>query len=133
MKLNKRILLVTSMFTLVLYGSSIIYGLGSSYNGVLTEDTKRGYFKRNENNQTYGTFISNKEGYTISEPELIAVEGVGGVKGYAKKSDLYDESFQPQTPEEFLNYVEERDKKGPRTIPVYELDGETIIGEFRLN
>lgn len=63
----------------------------------------------------------------------MAVEDENNISGYVKKSDLYDESNQPSTPEEFISYVENRDKKGPRVIPIYDKDGKTIIGEYKIN
>lgn len=96
----------------------------SSYNYVITQDTKRGYFLKNKNNETYGTYI---EGETEQIPDLILVVGDNGKEGYAKKDDLYLK--QPKTPEEAIEY--EKNKKN-RTIPVYKSDGETIIDQIKI-
>ncbi|MBO3443073.1 hypothetical protein [Clostridium sp. CCUG 7971] len=35
-----------------------------------------------------------------------------------KFKDLYDEANQPNNPEEAIAYIENREKEGPRVIPV---------------
>ncbi|CEQ17413.1 hypothetical protein [Paraclostridium sordellii] len=97
-----------------------------------TIDTIRGYFKTNDNGETYGTYIDKGDG-EYEEPDLMAVVGVNDVEGYVKKVDLYDEENQPNNPEEAIAYMEKREKEGPRLIPVYEKDGRTVIGEYRID
>lgn len=112
------------------YGISTISSADTNDTISKTIDTIKGYFETNANGETYGTYI-DKGDDQWEEPDLMAVIGLNDVEGYVRRVDLYDESFNPSTPEEFLAYVEERDKNGPRVIPVYEKDGITVIGEFR--
>ncbi|QYE99523.1 hypothetical protein [Paraclostridium sordellii] len=115
-------------------GYGIITSSSADDNGKISKtiDTIRGYFKTNDNGETYGTYIDKGDG-EWEEPDLMAVIGVNDVEGYVKKVDLYDEENQPNNPEEAIACMEEREKEGPRLIPVYEKDGKTVIGEYRID
>ncbi|CEO08285.1 hypothetical protein [Paraclostridium sordellii] len=115
-------------------GYGIITSSSADDNGKISKtiDTIRGYFKTNDNGETYGTYIDKGDG-EYEEPDLMAVIGVNDVEGYVKKVDLYDEENQPNNPEEAIAYMEEREKEGLRLIPVYEKDGKTVIGEYRID
>ncbi|CEO27826.1 hypothetical protein [Paraclostridium sordellii] len=115
-------------------GYGIITSSSADDNGKISKtiDTIRGYFKTNDNGETYGTYIDKGDG-EYEEPDLMAVIGVNDVEGYVKKVDLYDEENQPNNPEEAIAYMEKREKEGPRLIPVYEKDGKTVIGEYRID
>lgn len=115
-------------------GYGIITSSSADDNGKISKtiDTIRGYFKTNDNGETYGTYIDKGDG-EWEEPDLMAVIGVNDVEGYVKKVDLYDEENQPNNPEEAIAYMEEREKEGSRLIPVYEKDGKTVIGEYRID
>ena len=115
-------------------GYGIITSSSADDNGKISKtiDTIRGYFKTNDNGETYGTYIDKGDG-EYEEPDLMAVIGVNDVEGYVKKVDLYDEENQPNNPEEAIAYMEKREKEGPRLIPVYEKDGRTVIGEYRID
>jgi hypothetical protein len=97
-----------------------------------TIDTIRGYFETNDSGETYGTYI-DKGNSEWEEPDLMAVVGLNDVEGYVSKVDLYDEENQPNNPEEAIAYMKKREKEGPRIIPVYEKDGKTVIGEFKID
>ncbi|CEP89511.1 beta-lactamase inducer [[Clostridium] sordellii] len=115
-------------------GYGIITSSSADDNGKISKtiDTIRGYFKINDDGETYGTYIDKGDG-EYEEPDLMAVIGVNDVEGYVKKVDLYDEENQPNNPEEAIAYMEKREKEGPRLIPVYEKDGKTVIGEYRID
>lgn len=115
-------------------GYGIITSSSADDNGKISKtiDTIRGYFKTNDDGETYGTYIDKGDG-EYEEPDLMAVIGVNDVEGYVKKVDLYDEENQPNNPEEAIAYMEKREKEGPRLIPVYEKDGKTVIGEYRID
>ena len=115
-------------------GYGIITSSSADDNGKISKtiDTIRGYFKTNDGGETYGTYIDKGDG-EYEEPDLMAVIGVNDVEGYVKKVDLYDEENQPNNPEEAIAYMEKREKEGPRLIPVYEKDGKTVIGEYRID
>jgi hypothetical protein len=83
-------------------------------------------FPKNENGQTYGSASDATSPYT--EPDLIEAYGVDGNIGYVMKKDLDGE--MPRTPEEAL--ANQRNAPAIRTIPLYDVDGKTVIGEFRL-
>ncbi|WP_323959357.1 peptidase M56 family protein [Arthrobacter sp. JZ12] len=78
----------------------------------------------NEKGETYGA-AHNSQGVA---PDLVAVIATNGRTGYAYSDAL---NVQPQfdSPEEAIAWQEEhRGEEFP--IPVYESDGETVIGEF---
>jgi len=79
----------------------------------------------NERGQTYGNgpFPSGSD----HEPDLIAATGVDGTNGYVLKKDL--EGEQPKTPEEALAIQRDNSPNG-RDIPLYDVDGITVIGVF---
>jgi hypothetical protein len=75
----------------------------------------------NDNGDTYGT--PNEGG----EPDLISAIATNGKLGYVYSKDLQGPEIN--NPEEALEYMES--VKGTTLIvPVYESDGETVIGEF---
>lgn len=96
-------------------------------------------YPANELGYTYGSSL-----YASSpdqEPDLILASGTNGEEGYVYASDL--EGDQPTNPEEAIVYQEKMDelfaqyKSGEvvifRTIPLYESDGVTVIGEFEIS
>ncbi|WP_052356735.1 hypothetical protein [Faecalimicrobium dakarense] len=111
-----------------------IFTISSADNNKISKtiDTIRGYFETNNNGETYGTYIDKGNG-EWEEPDLMEVVGLNDVEGYVRKADLYDEANQPNNPEEALAYMEKREKEGPRIIPVYEKDGKTEIGKYRID
>ena len=62
----------------------------------------------NANGQTYGSAFDDEQGLT---PDLLAVVADSGLEGYV----LY---------EQFV------DENAPDQIPVYDVEGETVIGTF---
>jgi hypothetical protein len=92
----------------------------------------------NENGLTYG---SAADAISIeTEPDLISAVGVDGVEGYVYSKDLQGE--MPKTPEEAVTITKALEEKlstaNPnepviiRTIPLYDVDGKTVIGEFAI-
>lgn len=78
----------------------------------------------NENGQTYGPAI-----YTAppeAHPDLMAAIGMEGTLGYVLYSDL--EGPLPRTPEEAVKMND----NPPRYIPLYDKDGKTVIGAFKV-
>lgn len=81
----------------------------------------------NENGETYGS-----SSYAISletEPDLISAIGVDGTLGYVRKTDLNGE--MPNNPEQALAGMRQREGK-VRQIPLYDVDGKTVIGAFNV-
>lgn len=132
MKLKLTVVGLLLSVSILGYGISIINSESSSSMPSKTMDTIRGYFKTNQSGETYGTYIDKGNGES-EEPDLMAVIGLNNVEGYVKKADLYDEANQPNNPKEAIAYMKKREQEGPRIIPVYEEDGKTVIGEYRLD
>lgn len=70
-----------------------------------------------------------------TKKDMIKALGVNNIIGYVKESDLYDEENQPKTLEEAEIFLMKRSKSGEqyRMIPLYDVDGETIIDEYRID
>lgn len=87
------------------------------YNLANDEYEMQPYLKINENGQTYGTdYFDN---YT---PDLIAAIGVDGVKGYVYDEDLTNVGLRKS--------INDAVSDIPTSIPLYDEDGVTVIGEF---
>lgn len=86
-------------------------------------------FPKNKNGQTYGSAADATT--PENEPDLIKAWGVDGNLGYVKSSDLYGK--RPKTPEEAIAKQNRERKEGDRIIPLYESDGKTIIGSFKIS
>src|SRR5690606_27044799 len=84
---------------------------------------KNGYPK-NENGQTCGPDLKDLIRGELGEPDLILAVGENDTIGYVKKVDL--ERSQPKTPEEAVKLND----APPREVPLYDVDGETVIGKF---
>ncbi|WP_434510380.1 hypothetical protein [Desulfitobacterium sp. AusDCA] len=81
--------------------------------------------KVNKNGETYGSLLYVTE--AGQEPDLVQTVGVDGTEGYVKYSDLMGPEVN--TPEEAAAYMKE--KHGPRMIPLYASDGQTVIGKYK--
>lgn len=75
---------------------------------------------RNENGEIYGSEYELLL-YGI-QPDLVSAIGVDGTEGYVKEADI---NAVPQTLEEALEYT-----PTAYEVPLYEEDGETVIGTF---
>ncbi len=83
-------------------------------------------FPKNQNGQTYG---SKADATSLdTEPDLISAVGIGGISGYVKRTDL-DQSL-PKTPEEAVALTKYNLAHSTREIPLYAIDGKTVIGKF---
>lgn len=88
-----------------------------------TESILKDGYPTNDNGLTYGPNMGDMT-IILGEPDLLLAKGENGTIGYAKKVDL--DGPQPKTPEEAV----ELNDTYPREIPLYDVDGETIIGKF---
>lgn len=84
-------------------------------------------YPKNINGQTYGSAADATSPET--EPELISAAGMDGTEGYVLKKDLDGE--QPKTPEEAIHMQNSISPDG-FDIPLYDIDGETVIGVFHV-
>ncbi|OAB42767.1 hypothetical protein [Paenibacillus antarcticus] len=101
------------------YGKTII---GSFHIGA-----KNMNYPKNKNGKTYGSSADATSPET--EPELISAIGVDGTAGYVLKKALDGEL--PKSPEEAIAIQNSR-SPGGRDIPLYDVDGETVIGVFHV-
>lgn len=82
-------------------------------------------YEVNPNGQTYGSDFCAA---SVEEaPDLIAVIGINGVSGYVYGQEL---NQKPATPEEAVAMT--LADQGSYTIPVYDVDGETILDYFQI-
>ena len=64
---------------------------------------------------------------------MIPAVGEDNMEGYVSLIDLYDENNQPKTPQEALAIQRKRQSLKEVSIPLYDNDGETVIGEYIIN
>ncbi|MBT2761302.1 peptidase M56 BlaR1 [Paenibacillus sp. ISL-20] len=84
-------------------------------------------YPENKNGQTYGSSADATS--PEAEPELVSAIGVDGTAGYVLKKDLDGEL--PKSPEEAIAIQNSRSPDG-RDIPLFDVDGETVIGVFHV-
>jgi hypothetical protein len=79
----------------------------------------------NSKGETYGSALSE---HTIGvEPDLISAVGTNGVEGYVRADDLTPKVSSIE------EAIEQNGKNGDiLTIPLYDVDGTTVLGEFEL-
>jgi hypothetical protein len=92
--------------------------------------TAKAIYQKNEKGQTYGSGLDAVS--TDTEPDLISAYGVDGTLGYVLSKDLRGlRGDLPKTPEEAV--AKQRNAPASRTIPLYDVDGKTVIGEFKIS
>lgn len=82
----------------------------------------------NENGETFGSGLDAAS--LEAEPDLIQAYGVDGTVGYVKSKDLIGDV--PKTPEEAISMQRRSEQEGGRQIPLYAVDGKTVIGVFQV-
>ena len=92
---------------------------------VFYASTGRTPYKTNANGQTYGT-DGGAPGGPLDEPDLEAVQATNGKVGYA-----YATQLNGPTPTSPAQAIAENNQPA-RTIPVYQSDGRTQIGQFKV-
>lgn len=85
-------------------------------------------YARNPNGQTYGSAKSART--PAEEPDLIEAIATNGRVGYVFREELMGDV--PGTLEEVRQHIANGQPSQTRVIPVYEADGETQIGVFRM-
>ena len=83
----------------------------------------------NQNGETYGSGADNTFG--DRGPDLILAKGVDGTDGYIKLKDLNKD--QPNNPQEAVVYMEKMKNSAPKNVPLYDVDGKTVIGKFKID
>jgi hypothetical protein len=89
--------------------------------------TTKAIFQKNENGQSYGSTADARS--SNEEPELIQAYGIDGNIGYVLKKDLDGE--KPKSSEEAV--AKQLNAPASRTIPLYDVDGKTVVGEFKIS
>jgi len=82
----------------------------------------------NSNGESYGSGLY--EILSDVKLDLIQAEGIDGTVGYVRSTDLEVGKFN--SPEEAVVYQATQKNSNGRTIPLYDADGETIIGNFKI-
>jgi len=82
-------------------------------------------YPKNSKGHTYGSAADAPR--PDLEPELIAVMTSDGKTGWARKADL--DGRMPATPAEAVR----QNESGPRTIPVFDVEEERVIGTFKIS
>ena len=138
------------LFSVITLAAILAFGTIYAVMAEKVDISERSKFNVNENGQTYGSssvdsHLATPETYCELElPELIMAMGVDGTVGYVYQSELERYSHgglpAPTNPEEALEYmikIEElkeaariSGKKHLNYIPLYDVDGKTIIGKF---
>lgn len=85
-------------------------------------------YPRNAKGQTYGSALDART--PAEEPDLIEAIATNGRVGYVYRDELMGDV--PTTLEEVRQHIANGQPSEPRVIPVYEDDGETQIGVFRM-
>jgi len=86
-------------------------------------------YEINESGQTYGNgLMADELGY---EPDLMEAMGVDGTSGYVYTADMRGGPMPSNPKEALTRQLENAENAGKdQTIPLYESDGKTVIGEF---
>lgn len=114
---------------IVIFGVVLVAGIAIGMFGIHYETANAGnnyVFPKNQYGQTYGSSADATSYET--EPDLIAAKGVNGTKGYVKRTDL-EQPF-PKTPQEAVALMKQNLAHPTREIPLYDVDGKTVIGKF---
>lgn len=135
-KVARSVVLLPSLAVDILAGLFVTAPFFSNASAQTTAPTSQkavsSAYPKNAQGQTYGT-CPQTAGADVEEPDLMAAVGVDGIKGYVKKTDL--EGDVVKSPEEAVALMKRRAKaaKVYEEIPLYESDGQTVIGKFRLS
>lgn len=83
-------------------------------------------YPRNASGLTYGSLADATT--PDNGPDLVAVCATNGRRGFAKRADI--EPSRPKSPQEAATWQATQAQLGPKSVPVFESDGETVIGDF---
>ncbi len=127
--LRSKRLIALALSTVVVVTASAFYVIGyvsndSHHNKTHASEEARSLYPVNESGETYG-----KPTDPLHPPDLLLAQGTDGTIGYVRSSELIGED--PATPEEAVKRQLTLNPDG-RAISLYEDDGKTVIGEFKV-
>lgn len=126
MKIKKSLIAILTIMAVVVSISGAVYiDAANSAQNEDGEERSETSYPVNQAGQTYGG-NSGDYGKELVGPDLVLAEATNGAIGYVLESDLQGPDHK--TPEEALQWQSQQ--KPDQSIPVYEKDGTTIIGEF---
>lgn len=106
---------------------SITNALADSHPQTQTQTKSKNDYPKNKVGKAYGSLAEAKS--PDDAPDLISATGVDGTSGYIKSSDVFGD--EPKNPQEAIEKQKKR-VPGSRFIPLYDVDGQTVIGKFRV-
>ncbi|MDR1737093.1 MAG: hypothetical protein LBR85_09540 [Oscillospiraceae bacterium] len=114
---------------------SVLLGVGAGVLAVTAAAEQKPSFSVNESGIAYGNYLDDPSGTAL---DMFSAIGVDGTKGYVYYADAYGD--QPKTPEDARKYMEELEARHNeavesgedylQTVPLYDVDGKTVIGEY---
>lgn len=115
------------------YTYGYVYGWNgnNAYGTITLDQTPNTYqlvpkeYPKTSSGLTYGSLMDSSEAGL--EPDLISATGIHQVDGYIRRIDI--EKYNPQTPEEAVALMA---ASRPIAIPVYDIDGVTVVDEFEI-
>jgi hypothetical protein len=122
-----RIVIIGVVFVIGLVAGTMTLDSTEAKTNINPSNAQVSGFPKNKNGQTYGSSADAISPYT--EPYLIKAQGVNGTIGYVLKTDLDDK--MPRNPAEALALQKSR-PAGGRDIPLYDVEGNTVIGVFHI-
>ncbi|MBE9915934.1 peptidase M56 BlaR1 [Paenibacillus donghaensis] len=120
-------ILIGVVFIVFVVGGVMVFQSTHAKSTTNQSHTNSPNYPENEHGQTYGSSADATS--PEMEPELISALGVDGTAGYVLKKDLDGEL--PKSPEEAIAIQNSRSPDG-RDIPLYDVDGESVIGVFHV-
>jgi len=123
-----------SLFAGIIIGTQIFINPTAEGNGLPFGENIKPVFPVNENGQTYGSSMNSKS--LDDFPDLIEAVSKDGAEGYVYYTDLYGD--MPNSPEQAAKYMEDMRELNERgifvkAVPVYKLDGKTVIGKYEIS
>lgn len=125
--ISVKIIIIGIALTVGIITGTLSFGPVIASNFLTQKDVPIPVFPKNENGQTYGSaaLVNSPD----QEPDLISAVGVNGVEGYLRAVDLDEE--MPKTPEEAVARMKNRKRGEVKEIPLYAVDGKTVVGKFK--
>lgn len=122
-----QVLIIVIALFIGIFAGSLGYNIVAANNFPNQSFTPAPNYPKNENGETYGS--ASLANSLETEPDLISAIGVDGTHGYVRKTDLNGE--MPKTPDQALTQMRRWEGK-IRQIPLYDVDGKTVIGVFNV-